>query len=227
MQKGDLIVLQGVVGSTAYGLAREGSDVDQMGVFTTPAMVIAGMEWTSHRESTVTNGPDATFHEVRKFLRLVMKGNPSVTEMLWLPEYVVSSPDGDLLLQLRTAISSTDAIYNAYCGYAYAQLTRLQGRGDGTFSSDVKNRTAKHGRHLLRLLRQAAGFMRTGRLEIRVDNPEEYWAFDNYDVDRITRIFEYERNSVNSAREASVLPDTPDAGLIRDTLDYIRLRPLM
>ena len=56
---------------------------------------------------------------------------------------------------------------NAYLGYAQQQFQRLDRRGDGSFSSDTRKRTAKHARHLMRLCRQGYELYTTGRLDVR------------------------------------------------------------
>lgn len=59
------ILLSGVVGSTAYGLAREGSDVDRLGMFAAPTETLLGLH--TPKESHVTTAPDRTLHEAAKW----------------------------------------------------------------------------------------------------------------------------------------------------------------
>lgn len=84
------ILLSGVVGSTAYGLDTADSDVDRLGLFAAPTVAFHGL----HRpqESHVTIHPDATYHEAAKWIRLALGGNPTVTELVWLDQYEVTTP---------------------------------------------------------------------------------------------------------------------------------------
>src|ERR1044072_1151086 len=126
-----MILLRGIVGSTAYGLAREGSDVDRLGVFVAPTVEVAGLDWHGDRESKVTTKPDVTLHEVAKFAKLALKCNPSITEILWLPgEHLeIAEPIFGLrLIGLRDAFLSTNAVRSAYGGYARQQAAKLSAR---------------------------------------------------------------------------------------------------
>jgi hypothetical protein len=101
-----------------------------------------------------------------------------VRELVWLPDdlYEVRTQLGDELIGLREAFLSRKRIRNAYLGYATQQFRKLGARGDSTFSSDVRNRSEKHARHLLRLLRQGTGLHRSGQLELQVTDPDEMRA---------------------------------------------------
>lgn len=215
-------IIQGVVGSHAYGLAREGSDVDKLGVFVAPTLDVAGLNWNSNKESRVTTNPDVTLHEVGKYLRLALKGNPTVLELLFLPEFETVSSEGEWVVDLRMVIPSYRAVRNSYLGYATAQARKLQQRGD-SFSSTTKNRTAKHGRHMLRLLRQAQQFAQIGFIVPRVSDPEEYWAFDNMTVVEMLEVFtrELSRTEEIFDRPTCLLPE-PNLDSVKEVLSAIR-----
>ncbi|MEU9187157.1 nucleotidyltransferase domain-containing protein [Streptomyces sp. NPDC048484] len=171
------ILLSGIVGSTAYGLAREGSDVDRLGVFAAPTEDLHGLH--GPKESHVTTTPDSTLHEAAKWCRLALGGNPTVTELVWLPDelYEVRTPLGDELIGLRTTLLSAKRVRDAYLGYAGQQFKRLYDRRHGSFSADTRKRTAKHARHLRRLCHQGFELYATGRLSIRVEDPDDYHRF--------------------------------------------------
>lgn len=171
------VLLQGIVGSTAYGLANEDSDVDRLGIFAAPTRDILGL--SPPPDSAVFTNPDITLHEIRKYLKLVLACNPTVTELLWLPEdlYEIWTPLGGELMALRRQLMHAKGVRNAYMGYATQQFKRLESRGDGAFSSDLRKRTAKHARHLARLVTQGYLLYATGLLQVRLDNPMWYIEF--------------------------------------------------
>ncbi|MCH0563473.1 MULTISPECIES: DNA polymerase beta superfamily protein [unclassified Streptomyces] len=171
------VLLAGVVGSTAYGLAREGSDIDRLGLFAAPTEELHGLH--RPKESHVGTAPDRTFHEAGKWCRLALGGNPTVTELVWLPEelYEVRTPLGDELIGIRASFLSATRVRDAYLGYATQQFRKLLGRGDGALSAEVGRRTAKHARHLKRLCAQGLELYATGRLTVRVEDPEAYHRF--------------------------------------------------
>jgi predicted nucleotidyltransferase len=214
------LILSGVVGSTAYGLDREGSDVDRIGVFVAPTLSVAGLDWTTAQESRASNNPDITHHEIGKVLRLMLRSNPTVLEVLYLTDYETLTEHGEALVGIRSAFLSEKCVRDAYGGYAYAQATKLANNEQGYFSSNVKNRTAKHGRHLLRLLRQGRELLETGSLTVRVANPEDYWAFDTMTPAEMLEVYARENEAFNAA--SSVLPATPNRGLVSEFLSEVR-----
>ncbi|HEX4790315.1 MAG TPA: nucleotidyltransferase domain-containing protein [Actinospica sp.] len=170
------VLLAGIVGSTAYGLAGPGSDVDRLGMFALPTLAVLGLG--APRESHVSKDPDVTFHEAGKAVRLFLSGNPTATELLWLPDdlYETRTPLGDEAIGLRSAFLSAKRTKDAYMGYATQQLRKLQLREEGS-SAAAPGRIAKHARHLMRLVEQGFQLYTTGTARIRLDDPERYFAF--------------------------------------------------
>lgn len=143
----DGVLLSGIVGSTAYGLAHEGSDIDRLGVFAAPTVSLHGLH--RPKESHVTKDPDVTLHEAAKWCRLALGGNPTASELVWLPDelYEVRTPLGDELIGIRSAFLSAERVRNAYLGYATQQFRRLQAaEPDASADADAgAGRTAKAG----------------------------------------------------------------------------------
>ncbi|GIM89706.1 nucleotidyltransferase domain-containing protein [Paractinoplanes toevensis] len=218
------VLLSGVVGSTAYGLAGPESDVDMLGVFATETAALHGLD--PIEESAVSSKPDATFHEAAKYCRLALGGNPTVSELMWLPcdLYDIRTPLGDELVDLRYAFLSAKRVRDAYLGYATQQFKKLEARGDGSFSADTRKRTAKHSRHLYRLCHQGHQLYSTGRLEIRLDDPQHFLDFGeevaagNLELAR-QLMARYEQAFDESP---SVLPDEPDRAVVQDWLLRVR-----
>ncbi|KWV30985.1 nucleotidyltransferase domain-containing protein [Micromonospora rifamycinica] len=168
------LLLSGIVGSVAYGLAGPGSDVDRIGVFAAPTVDFHGLR--PPRESVVTTDPDVTLHEAGKYARLALSGNPTATELMWLPAdcYETRTPFGERLIAIRSAFLSAPRVRDAYLGYASQQLRKLTTR-DATV--DGRRRSAKHARHLARLLHQGRRLYATGFLEIRLADPGWFRTF--------------------------------------------------
>jgi uncharacterized protein len=163
------VLLAGVNGSTAYGLATEDSDVDRIGCYAAPTSQFHGLHLPIGKAATwVSTKPDAVYHEAGKLASLLLKGNPTVTEICWLNAYEVMTPEGEALIAIRTSFLSARAVRDAYLGYATQQFGRIRNRGDGSFSADTRKRTAKHARHLWRLIHQGGELHQTGRLPIRL-----------------------------------------------------------
>lgn len=217
-------MLAGIVGSTAYGLAGPDSDVDRLGLFAYPTEALHGLE--EPEETWVTSKPDATFHDARKYAKLALSGNPTVSELMWLPcdLYEVRTPLGDDLIHIRYAFLSAKRTRDAYLGYATQQFRKLESRGDGSFSADTRKRTAKHARHLMRLCAQGLELYATGTLRIRLDDPQRFLDFG----ERVAGGDLDHARSVMAGYEAafdekpSVLPDEPDRAAVQDWLLKVR-----
>lgn len=164
------IILHGVVGSHAYGLNHANSDEDTAGIFRAPMKLVLGLSGYSE---TITRtdkedkdaDPDYTFHEVKKFMQLAAKANPTAMEYLWLNEYLTLTPNGELLIAHRREFL-TQNVRNSYGGYARQQLVRF--KSTGNFGADLKKRSAKNARHLTRLVIQGKEILETGNLTIKL-----------------------------------------------------------
>ncbi|GAA2347265.1 nucleotidyltransferase domain-containing protein [Dactylosporangium salmoneum] len=218
------VLLSGIVGSTAYGLAGPDSDVDRLGVFAAPTAAFHGL--TTPTESVVSSKPDTTFHEARKYCQLALGGNPTVSELMWLPAdlYETTTSLGVALIGIRRAFPSAKRVRDAYLGYATQQFKRLEARGDGSFSADTRKRTAKHARHLLRLCDQGYDLFATGELRIRVADPQRFLDFG----ERVAGGDIEHARSVMAKYEAlfdeatSPLPVDPDRAVVEAWLLQVR-----
>lgn len=224
--KPDSIILEGVTGSTAYGLNTENSDVDIKGVYLLPLRDVLAIGFNPQGTTKDHVDPDWVYHEVGKFMKLVISGNPTVTELLYLEDYTVLSTIGQILIDNRSAFLSTKAVMDAYRGYAFSQAKRLNNRteqGLDGYDSSLKNRFAKHTRHCFRLLMQARQLLETGTLNVRV-TPEEreyLFAMGEKSVDEVVN--EFMRQDAEFDSIVSVLPDKPDLETLNNILYEIRM----
>jgi len=219
----DTVLLQGVVGSTAYGLNHAGSDIDRLGVYAAPAVAFHGLDLPIDREAThVGHDPDITLHEARKYCLLALSGNPTATELMWLPDelYEVRTPLGDELIGIRTSFLCAPKVRGAYLGYASQQLTRL-------VSKDVRDispaKVAKHARHLARLVHQGRDLYATGHLTVRLADPRWYRDFGESvatDPERARAVLTEAEEFFDTA--STPLPDAPDASAAQAWLLRVR-----
>lgn len=154
------VIYRAIVGSRAYGLDDEGSDVDVRGVFLPPAhrhWSLAGVPEMIERP-----GADECYWELERFLVLALKGNPNILEVLFTPLVEHCSGPGRRLLEIRDAFLSR-FIHKTYAGYALSQFRRLEKTMNG--AGEIR---WKHAMHLLRLLLSGAHALRTGSLMVDV-----------------------------------------------------------
>lgn len=216
------ILLAGVVGSQAYGLASPDSDVDRLGIYAAPTIQFHGLRPPLDRRATiVTNNPDVTMHEAGKFANLVLKGNPTVTELLWLNAYDTQTDLGAEAIGIRRAFLCAKAVRDSYFGYATSQFKLLLNTGQ--FQSKMRARSAKHGRHLLRLLHQGYELYSTGKLTIQVHDPQWYIDQGNLiadDPENARAHLVFAEKCFDAA--TSPLPERPDEERVEKWLHAVR-----
>ncbi len=202
----DRILLEGIVGSQAYGLATPESDEDILGIFLLPAERFLGVGIPNEKQLTAHDTePDFTYHELGKFCRLALGGNPTVLEFLWLSGYTKSEHAGQCLVANREKFLS-NKVRASFGGYAKQQALRLQERGN--FASDLKKRYSKHARHCFRLMRQGAHLLQTGEMRLKVEDRDEIFAVGELPPEKLIALFNEEYEAFHAI--PSVLPDEPD-----------------
>ena len=224
------IILEAIVGSQAYGLANENSDIDKLAIYVAPTQKILSLH--KPQETIVHVDPDMTTHEVEKFIRLASKCNPTVLELLFLDNYETLTDEGQALILIRKAFLN-NTIKNSYGGYAISQARKLNIRAytdnelnkplkDVTrgFSAKTSNRPFKHARHCFRLLQQGKQLLETGDLNVRVDNKDELMALQDLTIGEVVEKFEEEFKEFNEIK--SILSNEPDYSIINNTLLKIR-----
>lgn len=121
---GPTVIFETVHGSTAYGLARAGSDVDLKGVIVGPRSWYLG--WRPAPEQLELT-PDHVRFEIRKLFRLLAGGNPNALEIVYAPERchrLVTAP-GERLLAGRDRFLSR-RVAERYLGFADSQRKRIE-----------------------------------------------------------------------------------------------------
>lgn len=225
------IILQGVVGSQAYGLDTPESDVDRAGIFAMPTLNLFKLHQPPLREhSIVTHEPDVTLHEVHKFCHLASKCNPSILELLWLGSYEMCTSLGYSLIVIRNCFLSAQAVKGAYLGYANEQMLRLNSAKivESLGDEQRRHKMAKHARHVARLLYQGYQLYRTSVLPVRLPNAvlirEIGEAAGDGDLDPLRRYFIGHEAKFND--NLSPLPDAPDTQVIDNWLYEVRMSHL-
>jgi predicted nucleotidyltransferase len=210
-------ILEGVVGSQAYGLATESSDVDLRGVFVYPLKDILSIR--NLEETIDSHEPDVTLHELVKFCRLAAQGNPNILELLWLNNYTTLTDEGMMLIGIRHAFFS-QRVRERYIGYALSQARRLVSRGN--FDSDLKKRRAKHARHCFRLMIQGKEILSTGTLTVDCSEYRDMlFSVGDLSDEEILDLFNRYHQELESLE--SFLPLEPDYQIINDALYSIRM----
>jgi predicted nucleotidyltransferase len=207
-----------VVGSTAYGLNQEGSDVDRRGFYLPPAnrhWSLAGVPEQLESET------EEVYWEIEKFLRLALKANPNVLECLYSPLVETCTPLAHELLENRQRFLSK-FVYQTYGAYALSQFKKLE--------QDRRNQGQirwKHAMHLIRLLLSGIAVLRDGFVSLRVDAfREQLLAVRRGEMpwDEVERWRLSLHKELDAAFASTSLPERPDSEFANDFL--VRARRL-
>jgi uncharacterized protein len=157
-----VIIYRCVMGSQAYGLETEGSDVDRRGIYLAPAE----LQWSlfGAPEQFEDNAAQAVYWELQKFLIMALRANPNILECLYSPLVEKTTPVADELLAMRESFLS-QMIFQTFNGYALSQFKKIE--------QDLRNQGEvrwKHAMHLLRLLITGAATLRERRVPVRVES---------------------------------------------------------
>jgi predicted nucleotidyltransferase len=116
------VVLEARVGSHAWGLAGEGSDVDVRGLFCLPFSWTVGL--VEPPVDLVSADGSTTYWEAGKAARQGLRADPNTLELLFADSVVVKDPIGQWFLEARESFVSAD-IYGSFGRYALSQLKKL------------------------------------------------------------------------------------------------------
>jgi predicted nucleotidyltransferase len=209
------------VGSHAFGLADEGSDDDLRGIYMPPARLHWSLYKLPEQLEFAGDNPDEVYWELEKFLKLALKANPNVLELLWTPDVLHADAIAQRLREERGGFLSRH-LFKTYSGYVLSQFRRMANAFDKTGAYKPK-----HAMHLVRLLYSGIEALRTG--QIRVDVAEHRdellaiksgaWTF----AQAKARALELDRLFQEAFRETQ-LPEQPDYRRVDEFLVWARLR---
>jgi uncharacterized protein len=159
------VIFRCIVGSRAYGLETEESDVDRRGVYLPPA----DLHWALYGvpEQLENDATQEVYWELEKFLKLALKANPGILECLYSPLIEHASELAHELLSMRASFLSK-LVYQTYNGYVLSQFKKIE--------QDVRVRGTvrwKHPMHLIRLLLSGISILRDGSVPVRVEEHRE------------------------------------------------------
>lgn len=172
-------ILRGLVGSGIHGVAMEGTDDrDEMGICIEPLEYVIGLKHFEQyiqrdRPEGVRSEPgdlDLTIYSLRKYVRLALKGNPSILVLLHHPSPTVQTHYGEELQDNYWRFNSKHAI-RAFLGYMTQQRQRLVGeRGQRNVNRpelvEKYGYDTKYAMHMIRLGLQGNELAETGKLSL-------------------------------------------------------------
>lgn len=123
LKRSDWIIMDAIVGSTAFGLATETSDIDTRGVFVLPLeerIAYGAIDQVADEKN------NHVYWELSKFLQLLREGNPSALEFLNSPKKCILRGE-EFFNAIPKDIWITRRVLNAFLEFAKTQLSRAYG----------------------------------------------------------------------------------------------------
>lgn len=197
------VIYRCVIGSRAYGLDHEGSDIDLRGIYLPPA----DMHWSLYGIPEQLEEGESAYWELQKFLKLALKANPNILECLYTPRVEYTTPLADELRDMRE-VFLTKLVYQTYNGYVMSQFRKLKKHREkhGTIKW-------KHAMHLIRLLLSGITALKDGYIPVDVGDyrydllaiRHEQRTWDEVNVWRLELHKEFD-----ALYPVTTLPDRPD-----------------
>ncbi|NOV29231.1 nucleotidyltransferase [Methylomonas sp. ZR1] len=130
LKQQNLILLNTISGSYAYGLETPESDTDTRGVFILPQDMFYGFNYI---EQVNCDRNDHTYYEIGKYLKLLAKNNPSSIELLFAPENSVIFRH-PLMDCINSEYIMSRLCRDSFAGYALNQVKRAKGLNKKIFN---------------------------------------------------------------------------------------------
>lgn len=194
-------------GSRSYGTSTASSDIDLRGIAFAPVEAVFGLQTY---EQTILTEPDLVVYALNKYIRLAVKGNPNIVEMLYVePKNIVYATEAGEELRAHRELFLSKRLYHSYGGYAIRNLRKL--------ASEKEAYDAKNAHHLIRLLQMGRELLETGELLVSRPNARELLAIKQgeWQAGDLLAYAEELFAQMTIAYESSSLPDEVDAKAVQ------------
>ncbi|MDG1949250.1 MAG: nucleotidyltransferase domain-containing protein [bacterium] len=124
MNSREQLLFETIIGSQAYGTAVEGSDIDMKGVYAQHPEDLMSFGYREQKRVS----KDEEYFELKRFVQLASSSNPTIIELLWMPEDCVRHvhPAFQHLIDNRDAFL-TKQCRHSFAGYAIQQIKKARG----------------------------------------------------------------------------------------------------
>lgn len=213
-------------GSIAHGTYVPNSnpnsidDKDILGIALPPKQYFFGLKSFEQFEK-IEGEWDVLIYDFRKAVRLLMKSNPNILQILWTSDkYILKQTDIYQRLRDNRHLFVHKGIYKTFCGYSLGQLKKMENMAyNGYMGQKRKGLVDKFGydtknaQHLIRLLRQGIEFLQTGELIVERPDAEELKQIKlgAWSVEKVKREADKLFKQMEEAFLKSTLPDGCEA----------------
>lgn len=230
-----------IMGSTAYGVSSQSSDVD-LYAFTIPpkGYVFPHTEgyipnfgsnppnfnvFQQHHIKQNDNEYDVAVYSIVKYFSLLMDNNPNLIDSLFTREQSVtySSKIGQMVKDKRHIFLHKGS-WHRFRGYAYAQMKRMNNKivepGSKRYNSIMRHGyDVKHAYHIIRLLDEVEQILSDQDIDLMKNN-DQLISIRNGEwyLDDIKNYFYTKEKRLEQLYQDSSLQKYPDEGIIKQLL---------
>jgi len=234
-----------IMGSVAYGVSNDSSDMDVYGfaippkdfVFPQLRGEIPGFDdfsvkfeqYQQHHiiDASALGGKgreyDFTIYSIVKYFRLLMDNNPNIIDSLFVPENCVlhCTEIGDMLRQNRQLFLHKGC-WAKFKGYAYGQMHKIRTKnpeGKRKASVDKYGYDVKFAYHVVRLLDEVEQLLLHHDMDLR-RNAEQLKAIrrGEWTLDELEQHFKNKEGELEKVYLSSTLPDKANPDKVRQLL---------
>lgn len=234
-----------IMGSLAYGVSNDNSDLDIYGFSIPPKEIIfphfrgeiigfdpfeVGFEqFQQHhiKDPSALGGKgrvyDITIYSIVKYFRLLMENNPNIIDSLFVPDSCVLFKTA-LAAHIRDnrSLFLHKGCWATFKGYAYGQMHKIRSKkpeGKRKIIVDQFGYDVKFAYHVVRLLNEVEQLLVEGSMCL-TKNSEQLKAIrrGEWSLEELESYFSRKEADLESVYLKSSLPDRPNTALIRNLL---------
>ena len=231
-----------IMGSSAYGVAENSSDIDIYGFVIPPNDILFPSKdkyiygynypkaWEQYQEHHIKNTEatkeyDFSIYNLIKYIKLCKNCNPNMIDSLFVPEkcIIYQSRIGQYIRENRQLFLSK-MCYDRFKGYAYSNVKKIGQQSN--FSSNKRQKSfdnygydVKAGYHLVRLLLECEYILTNHNLVLdnNIDTLKDIRA-GKWRKEKLLDWFEEKESTLKKLYDTSTLRDKPDETIIFNLL---------
>lgn len=232
------VAYETMMGSVAYNVSGDTSDMDVYGVCFPPKDLVfphlAGEihgfgsqlkrfeTWQEHHVEALGRVWDFQVYSIVTFFNLAMQNNPNIVDALFTPRRCVlsSTQVGEYMREHRRAFLHRGA-WHKFKGYAYNQLHKIRTKKPEPESKRAQLVEAfgydvKFAYHVVRLLLEVEQIMTEGDLDLERHHEQlKGIRRGEWSLDQLTQWAQDKEKSLEAVYHASALPYSPDERAIK------------
>lgn len=234
-----------VMGSIAYGVAEDDSDMDVYGFAMPPKDdlfphlrgEVAGFDdlqprFTQFQQHGIMDKDalggqgreyDITLYSISRYFRLLTENNPNIIDSLFVPRHCVlhCTPIADMVREKRQLFLHK-GVWAKFKGYAYGQMHKIRTKQP---EGSRREMVAKHGYdvkfayHVVRLLNEVEQLLLEGDVDL-MRHKEQLRAIrrGEWTLEALEQHFSAKERALEALYLESTLPPQPDMTAIRELL---------